>query len=143
MLVTICAKCLTSTTDPKQPCRYCGYEVFEHVEATPSKSALTAMVVCKGCTALFDRAFYANDCPECGKTYIPDARELIEMTPEREAAVRHGNAARDAFMAQERASAAALLHTTKEYRPLPRWRQRLNTLTRGMTQWMKDRIRSR
>lgn len=132
---------LTST----MRCAVCGCDEFTLATvplSTPRSEHGYSYVVCKACSALFDRSAHA-DCPECGKTYIPDARELLApQTPAQREAVAHAERIRAQFTAQERAMAESQLTTSNVYRPLPPWKQRLFALARGLRTWV-TKIRGR
>jgi hypothetical protein len=99
-------------------------------------------VVCKGCGCFFNRAAEST-CPECDRLYVPDASELLPpRTAAQLQAIAHAERLRTQFQTQERMIAEAQLTTTKVYRPLPVWRQRLNTLARGIRTWVTE-IRGR
>lgn len=122
-------------------CPICDGPLIDR-EVESRTSAEVQHVVCKACAALFDRSAHA-DCPECGKTYIPDARELLApQTPAQREAVVHAERIRAQFTAQERALAESQLSTTKTYRPLPPWKQRLYAVARGIRAW-GSKIRTR
>lgn len=95
-----------------------------------------AYVVCKGCGVMFNRSAQSN-CPECDRLYVPNASELLPpRTAAQREAIAHAERVRTQFQAQERLIAEAQLTTTRVYRPLPVWRQRLFAFARGIRAWV-------
>jgi hypothetical protein len=125
-------------------CASCHCDEFTAFEAplTGIGGRPPQIVACKSCGSTFDYRFDPT-CPECDRLYVPDASELLPpRTAAQREAIAHAERLRTQFQTQERMIAEAQLTTTKVYRPLPVWRQRLNTIARGIRTWVTE-IRGR